>query len=188
MRRASFAALFALTPALFASSAQASVMDFSYRFADTGNVVSGAVDGNLLSDGNVFDLSSFVTLFVNGVSAAPPTSISSADAMYGVRSAPAAISLDGSYLNLYATDYPGTDALAFVVGNAAAADLGSNLAGASPVYGGTGFTNYVPGNWMASLESAPVPEPSSILLMLAPLALLASTWRIARRSVSRRSI
>src|SRR5271156_4473777 len=105
-------------------------MDFSYLMPDTGNVVAGSVDGTLLSDGNVFDLSSFLTLSVNGVSVAPPTTISSMDTAYfGEDVAPAAISLDGSYLNLYASGPVGT--LTLSVGDAAANSMGANMAGAS---------------------------------------------------------
>jgi hypothetical protein len=183
MSRAFFAVLFALTSALFASSAQADVIDFGYLLPTSGNVVSGSIDGTLLGDGNVFDVSSFIKLFVNGVSVATPTLIDSGDAAYTGGSAPAAVSLDGSYLNLYASD-PADDVLALLVGDAAAASLGINGAGATTGYGGSNLVEaYVPGNWTASLESVPVPEPASILLMLVPLALLASTWRVARRSV-----
>jgi hypothetical protein len=181
MKRTFFAALFALTPALFASSAQADVIDFSYLFPENGNVVSGSMNGTLLSDGNVFDVSSFVALFVNGVAAETPTFIEGPDQNH-FGGGPAAVSLDGSYLNLDAED--ATDVLLFAVNDAAAVGLGGTFAGASPGYGGSDFAEtYVPGNWTASLESVPVPEPSSILLMLVPLALLASTRRVARRSV-----
>jgi hypothetical protein len=182
MRRAFFAALFALTTALFGTSAQAEMLDFSYLMPDTGNVVAGSVDGTLLSDGNVFDLSSFLTLSVNGISVALPTTITTPDKTYANDNTPAAMSLDGSYLNVYATD--STNILAFAVGDVAvlAGDIDGNQAGGTPGYGGGGdYAPYVQSNWTASLES--VPEPSSILLMLAPLALLVSIGRFARRAV-----
>lgn len=68
-----FAALIALAPALFASAAKADILDFSYTWSP-GDVLSGTMDGTLLSDGNDFDVSSFGSFFLNGVAVPLPDS------------------------------------------------------------------------------------------------------------------
>ena len=172
MKKTLLAALFALTPALFASSAKADVLDFSYTWTN-GNVISGTMDGTQLSNGNNFDVSSFGSLFLNGVAVTLPTVVESADERFLHDDTPAEVSVNGSYMDLYAAD--ATDALAFVVGDAASVShLYGNYAGAYPGYGGTGgLQPYVQSDWLASAGIVPVPEPSSLLLMLAPLALTA---------------
>jgi hypothetical protein len=50
-------------------------------------VLSGTLDGTLLSDGNDFDVTSVSSLFINGVAVAHPSTIASVDAVYlGVNS------------------------------------------------------------------------------------------------------
>jgi PEP-CTERM motif len=143
------------------SSAHASELDFSYTLS-TGNVLSGALDGTLLSNGNIFDLTSVDSLFVNGAAVTTPTSVSSADEAYGFSSTTAAVSLNGSYMNLSAGK--GYNAFAFAVGDLASSYFGENMAGASPGYGGTGYlVGYNPADWSASI--ATTPEPSSLVLL-----------------------
>jgi hypothetical protein len=187
MRKTLFAALVALAPALFASAAKADVLDFSYTLSGTGNVLSGTMDGTLLSGGNDFDVSSFGSLFVNDVAVPLPFLIDSADEAILADNTPAEVSLNGSYMDLFAFD--GEDLLAFAVGDAFSSASGGNVAGATPGYGGDSYLeSYAPNNWTASIEDAstPVPEPSSLLLMLAPLALtalLVTSRRTGRRAV-----
>ena len=144
------------------------------------------MDGTLLSDDNDFDVSSFGSLFVNGAAVPLPVLIESVDEEFLGVDTPAEVSLNGSYMNLYVRN--STAALAFAVGDGfSAKDFDG--AGASPDYGGTGvFYPYAPNNWTASIEdpSTPVPEPSSLLLMLAPLALTALL--LASRRTGRRAV
>jgi PEP-CTERM motif len=75
---------------------------------------------------------------------------------------PAEVSLNGSYMNLYAFGY---DVFAFSVGDQFSIAFGRNYAGATPGYGGSGsFEPYNQANWSASVV-APVPEPSSLALL-----------------------
>jgi hypothetical protein len=184
MRKTIFAALFTLAPALFASSAKADVLDFSYVMS-TGSVISGTMDGTLLTDSNDFDVSSFGSLFVNSVAVTVPFLIESTDYAILDETTPAEVSLNGSYMNLAVESY--TDDLVFAVNDATSAILDGGYAGASPGYGGdNSLEPYVQSNWTASIAPAPVPEPSSLLLMLAPLALTAlvvTSRRSGRRSV-----
>lgn len=162
-----------------APSAQASELNFSYTFSNTGNVLSGSLDGTLQPGGNIFDVTSVSSLFVNGVAVALPTTVYSEDTVYVGISDPAAVSVDGSYMNLYASSY--SDIFAFAVGDQTAADLGVNQAGATTGYGGTGF--YVPysnADWSASVVGA-VPEPSTFALLGSGLLGLAG---VARRKFS----
>jgi hypothetical protein len=144
--------------------AQATEVTFSYQFASTGNTLSGTMDGTLLGDGNTFDVTAVDSLFVDG-SAVPLPTVASLDATYLAIDDPIAITLDGSYFNLYATD--GTDVFLFSVG-----DVAGYGTGATRGYGGTSNPEtFVQANWSASLSD--VPEPSSMVLLLAPLGLLA---------------
>jgi hypothetical protein len=140
--------------------AHASELDFSYKLT-TGNVLSGVLDGTLLSNGNTFDVTSVNSLFVNGAAVTDPTTIYSEDSFVGHNDA-AAVSLNGSYMNLYAESY---DAFAFAVGDLAASSLGWNSAGATSGYGGTDYYEpYNQADWSASMV-ATTPEPSSLVLL-----------------------
>jgi len=158
------AATIVLGFAIFAtvSRAHASELDFSYTLS-TGNVLSGSFDGTLLSNGNVFDVTSVSSLFVNGAAVPDPTAVYSVDALYVGDNTPAAVSLDGSYMNVYASG--DSDTFAFVVGDLASSNLfGANMAGATQGYGGTNFfDDYTQANWSAS-QVAITPEPSSLAL------------------------
>jgi PEP-CTERM motif len=150
-----------------APSAQASTLDFSYTFPSTGKVLSGSLDGTLLSGGNIFDVTSVSSLFVNGVAVALPTGVYSEDLYILAINNPAAVSVDGSYMNLGAIG--GSNAFAFAVGDHTAASIfKGNVAGATIGYGGNDFYEpYSNANWSASVEAAPsaVPEPGSFALL-----------------------
>jgi hypothetical protein len=168
-------------------SAHASELDFSYKLP-TGNVLSGVLDGTLLSNGNTFDVTSVDSLFVNGAAVPLPTHVVSADdayGIYGVSSDLAAVSLNGSYMNLYASY--GNDAFEFAVGDAMAAKYwGDKYEGATPVYGGQGtYPDYNPADWSASIVApvATTPEPSSfVLLGTGVLGLAGATRRKFRQA------
>jgi hypothetical protein len=128
-------------------------------------VLSGTLDGTLLSDGNAFEVTSVSSLFVNGVAVTLPSSVESPDAILDHIS-PAEVSLDGSYMNLFAS--AGPDAFGFDVGNQISSiNFGGNAAaGATTNYGGAGsYQPYNQANWSASLVVEPVPEPSSLALL-----------------------
>jgi hypothetical protein len=145
-----------------ASSAHASTLDFSYKLVtpDAGNVLlSGVLDGTLLSNGNTFDVTSFDSLFVNGVEVGDPYIVQSADQFYDIGNTPAAVSLDGSYMNVFAQNNSG--GFLFGVGDLASEALGANLA--LSTWGGGG--DYNQADWSASIAPTPTPEPSSLVLL-----------------------
>jgi PEP-CTERM motif len=145
-----------------ASSAHASTLDFSYTL-DTGKVLSGVLDGTLLSNGNTFDVTSVSSLFVNGAAVADPNTIFSADYVYEGSNDAAAVSLNGSYMNLYAEN--SSNAFAFAAGDLTSSNFGANLEGATQGYGGTDYlsADYKQTDWSASI--ATTPEPSSLVLL-----------------------
>jgi hypothetical protein len=141
-----------------APRAHASELDFSYT-ESIGYVLSGTFDGTLLSDGNVFDVSSVSSLFVNGVAVAGPSYIAQ-DIVVEGRNTAAAVSLDGSYMDLLA--FNGFNDFAFAAGIPGAGSV--NTAWATQGYGGTGSLEvYNPSDWSASLV-ATTPESSSLVL------------------------
>ncbi len=142
--------------------AHASTLDFSYTLS-TGKVLSGALDGTLLSNGNTFDVTSVSSLFVNGTAVADPTTIiSEDDHLLGFEDT-AAVSLNGSYMNLYAVD--GSNAFTFGAGDLTS-ELFGTLAESTKGYGGSGAAHaYDQADWSASIVSAQTPEPSSLLLL-----------------------
>jgi PEP-CTERM motif len=145
------------------SRAHASTLDFSYTLT-TGNVLSGVLDGTLLSNGNTFDVTSVSSLFVNGTAVADPTTIlSEDDHLLGDKDA-AAVSLNGSYMNLYAVD--GSNQFLFAVGDLTSEFFGT-LAESTRGYGGSGTAHtYNQTDWSASIVSpTPTPEPSSFVLL-----------------------
>jgi PEP-CTERM motif len=143
--------------------AHATELDFSYTL-DMGKVLSGVLDGTLLSNGNTFDVTSVSSLFVNGAAVGDPTTILSADEVYESTNDAAAVSLNGLYLNLYAND--NTDAFAFAAGDLLSSDFGADLEGATIGYGGSDVlaADYNPADWSASIVST-TPEPSGLLLL-----------------------
>jgi hypothetical protein len=143
--------------------AHASELDFSYTL-DTGNVISGVLDGTLLSNGNTFDVTSVSSLFVNGAAVADPTTIFSTDYAYEGSNDAAAVSLNGSYMNLYAEN--SSNAFAFAAGDLTSSNFGANLEGATQGYGGTDYlsADYNPADWSATMV-ATTPEPSSLVLL-----------------------
>lgn len=148
--------------------AQATEITFSYDFASTGSTLSGTVDGTLLGNNNGFIVETINSLAVDGAAVDLPTISSADDAYLGVAD-PIEITLDGSYLNIFGTD--GSDAFLFSVG-----DVANYGVAATRGYGGaTNPEDYVQANWQASVQG--IPEPSSVVLMLTPLGLLARCRR-----------
>jgi hypothetical protein len=145
-----------------ASSAHASTLDFSYTL-DTGNVLSGVLDGTLLSNGNTFDVTSVSSLFLNGAAVSLPTSVVSADEAYTGDNTPAAVSVSGSFMNLYASN--AANAFTFSDGDVMSSEFGGHFEGATAGYGGNGFDapDYNQADWSASI--ATTPEPSSLVLL-----------------------
>jgi hypothetical protein len=144
----------------------ASKLSFSYTDPLTADILSGEFDGTLLSNGNVFEVTSVNSLLVNGAAVPLPSYLGSTDKTFGFGNTPAAVSLDGSYMALFAAD--GSDSFAFAVGDLASSNfLGGNMAGASTRYGGTdAFADYSQANWSASLVApTSIPEPGSLVLL-----------------------
>jgi hypothetical protein len=144
------------------TTAQASELDFSYTLPSTSSVLSGTLDGTLLSDGNLFDVTSVNSLFVNGVAVTLPTEVMSADESYLGVNSPAEVSLNGSYMNLFVNT--SSDIFVMAVGDQLADSVGYNAAGATTGYGGNNeLEPYSSADWSASL-AAQTPEPSSLAL------------------------
>jgi hypothetical protein len=159
-----------------ASHAHASELDFSYT-ESTGSVLSGTFDGTLLSNGNVFDVSSVSSLFVNGAAVVDPTYVHQEVIVDGLI-VPAAVSLDGSYMNLFASN--GFNDFGFATGVPDATSWSIEFA--TPGYGGTNTVEtYNPSDWSASLV-ATTPEPSSLALCGTGILGLAG---VARRKLLR---
>lgn len=174
-----------LTAAVLAASAfataplaHASELDFSYTL-DTGNVLSGVLDGTLLSDGNTFDVTSVSSFFVNGTAVTTPPTAASLDFNYQNVNDVAAVSLNGLYMNLYASD--SSNAFGLAAGDVEAQDVNSPLEGATVGYGGNGVLNldYNPADWSASIVSstAATPEPSTFVFLGTGLLGLAGAAR-----------
>lgn len=146
-----------------APRAHASELDFSY-ILDTGNVISGVFGGTLLSNDNTFDVTSVSSLFVNGAAVTLPTIIISADEQYQNINDAAAVTLDGSYMNLYAKN--STDGFGFAVGDSISNFLGADFEGGTKGYGGGNslFDDYSSADWSASIVST-TPEPSGLVLL-----------------------
>ena len=157
---------------------RAAEIQFSYVIPENSNVISGTLVGALLAGTNDYDISSFQTLFVNGAAVTTPATVVSADAAFLGTSVPPEITLDGTFLDLFA--YAGPNLLVFAVGDQTSADYGSDFAGATPGYGGVSGSagTYVPANFSASLVS--VPEAGALALLALPLGMMASL-RLRRR-------
>jgi hypothetical protein len=158
------AAAIVLGLATFATAprAHASELDFSYTL-NTGNVISGVLDGTLLANGNTFDVTSVSSLFVNGAAVADPTTILSEDDHALGYKDTAAVSLNGSYMNLDAVD--GSNQFLFADGDVTA-DIFGDFAEATHSYGGNNSSvSYNSADWSASIVSAQTPEPSSLVLL-----------------------
>jgi hypothetical protein len=180
MRLAVLTAAAVLTAFTFATVplAHASELTFSYTL-DTGNVLSGVLDGTLLSDGNTFDVTSASSLFVNGAAVTTPFTISSSDdAFQGINDAPA-VSLNGLYQNLYAA--AGVDIFVLAAGDEFSSQAGANYEGATLGYGGTNVANpdYSAADWSASIvgSTAATPEPSTFVFLGTGLLGLAGAAR-----------
>jgi hypothetical protein len=143
--------------------AHASELDFSYML-DTGNVLSGVLDGTLLSDDNTFDVTSVSSLFVNGAAVTLPTTIISADELYQNINDAAAVTLDGSYMNLYAES--SANGFGFAAGDSVSNFFDADFEGGTQGYGGgnTLFDDYSSADWSASIVST-TPEPSGLVLL-----------------------
>jgi hypothetical protein len=146
--------------------AQAGAVDFSFATVDDGYAdlsVSGVVDGTLQSDGNIFDVTGVSSLTVNGA----PISLAgwmteSFDVFFGESPDAAAISLDGSYLNL-SFDGPNSANVGFAVGDEVTV-LGPypTVWGMNYVYYGSFFA----GDYQWSASFAAIPEPASLAALM----------------------
>jgi hypothetical protein len=154
--------------------ARAAELAFSYEFASSGDTLSGTLNGSLEGDGNTFDVAGIDTLLVDG-DAVPLPTLSSPDADYASINDPIEVTVDGSYLNIFGTDT--SDAFFFSVGDA----LDFGVAATRGYGGSTNPEDYVQANWQASVSG--VPEPSSAVILLAPVGLLV-TRRANRKSAA----
>jgi hypothetical protein len=178
MRLAILAAAVLASTFATVSLAHASELDFSYTL-DTGNVLSGVLDGTLLSDGNTFDVTSVSSLFVNGAAVTTPFTILGTDGVFlGINDTPA-VSLNGLYQNLYGME--GFDVFVFAVGDQFSSQEGGNFEGATLGYGGSNIANpdYSAADWSASLagSTAATPEPSTFVFLGTGLLGLAGAVR-----------
>ena len=156
------------------------MLDFSITVAGQPTI-SGQLDGTLLGDGNTFDVTGIGNTYVNGVLYSTGGFVISQDQAGGLGPTAAAVTLDGSYLNVF-VNLAGN--AIWTVGVANAYTYLSNiqvLYGATTNLGGTGSADaYTTGQltWTASIEG--VPEPAALAVL--PMGLIALGMLRARRT------
>jgi hypothetical protein len=156
--------------------AMAQSLDFSYTFGN-GSVLSGVFTGT--DAGNDFTVLSVQSILLNGTNLTDEfagSTLESVDALlqYGAGfngNGTAVVTLDGSYQDLYFSNGHGWE-LFFVVGDKASMVYGNFLIYDSGVSAGDDDTPYVQSRWTATIEGAAVPEPASLAVVIAGLAVI----------------
>jgi hypothetical protein len=158
--------------------AQAGAVDFSFAVTalppQYDLTVTGVVDGTLLSDGNTFDVTGVSALTVDGT----PISLAGwgtqpLDSYFGYAPDTAAITLDGSYLNLLFFASNSVNA-GFGAGDEYTKAVNVSVAwGENSTYYSVFEKNYY--QWSASF--AAVPEPASVTALIVGLTAIGRMTR-----------
>lgn len=160
----------------------ADTLYFSYQRL-SGPILSGALGGTLQPDNNSFFVTSISSLEYAGAPAAALGYVDSVDAYTGfVGSAPAVVTLDGSFFDFLACDTSacGGSGFVFAKGNAFAAFIGYPDYNASPDLGDQNGTVLEPFNsegWTTLLA----PEPGALELLLVSAVFLLAYFGLKRR-------
>ena len=157
-----------------AGAAHAKTFDFSYTFSETGDTITGSVQGTLA--GGFVDNLHDLTLSYDGHAFSGATVGQTWDAsVVDFTSAPVRLAFDGSLNQFLFSD--GTLSFGFV--NDAVNLGGTNVFASdlSLVVNNADFDSST-GNW--HLAAAPIPEPASLALMLAGLGLVGVAARRRR--------
>jgi hypothetical protein len=161
--------------------AQSQALEFTYTEAD-GQTFGAILDGTLASDGNHFVISGYQQFFINGQAVGfTPTQYFVSYASFAGQNegysgnGTGTVTLDGSYLDLFAEDenYNGFD----LIYNDGAFD--NDDVGTFGTFLGEGDNAYVQSDWSAELLD--VPEPASFAAIVSGLFALG----LARRHGAR---
>lgn len=137
-------------------SAHATPYNFQYT-TQSGSVLAGTLDGTLQSDHNTIYVNSFTSTSFNGVTGPTLTVVDSYSHFAIGASSAAAVSLNGSYMNLFAAISSWTEGFIF----ANNAGLGGSMFNSSPVFGGA-YEAFAANRF--TITGTAVPEPQSLAL------------------------
>lgn len=152
--------------------AQAAPYHFEYTTSG-GSVLSGTLDGTLQADHNTILVNSFADFVsFNGVAGSALTVVDSFSHFAVGASAPAAVSLDGSYMNLFAATSSWSEGFIFENNTG----MGYSMFNSSPVFGGI-YETFNASRFSITDGSAAVPEPQSLALVGLGLALAVGASR-----------
>ena len=145
---------FLLTPWIAVSAAQATLFNFSYTL-ETGDVVSGMLDGTVQANGDDVVVSDIMGLRFNGAS--PGFDIGFVESFEELNFGPPpeldpVVSFSGSFMDIIACE-TNFCAEGFLL-STDSGEFGSSF---------TGFEDYEPARW--SLTEKAVPEPAGLLLL-----------------------
>jgi hypothetical protein len=156
--------------------AMAQSLDFSYTFGN-GSVLSGVFTGT--DAGNDFTVLSVQSILLNGTNLTDEfagSTLESVDAFaqFGAGlngNGTAVVTLDGSYQDLYFSNGRG-QGLIFAVGDEVSMSFGNFLEIENGVSAGGDDGPYVQSKWTATIQGAAVPEPASLAVVIAGLAVI----------------
>lgn len=168
-----------------AAPAQAAIFNFSYFDETNGDLLSGVLDGDVQSDGDIVQVSKIGPTTVNGNATEPITRIDSVSDLEGqIVGAPPVVSFSGQTMDLSASfsfgDGFGTGGFGF---DSSGIFLDEPTYFRSPDFTEiitSGPVPFTAGNWSLVAQSNPpqgVPEPSLVIGMLGSIALLITSQK-----------
>lgn len=182
---------FAAVAALFFNLAgitevEGATYSFSYAF-DTGDILTGCLEGTLDTDGNIVVVSSIIQAYWNGDLGPALPNVYSIEGVFAAvegtpdpLAKPPTVSLDGTVMDLSASTGDFFDGFTFVTDP----ELFGEPAYASGDSFGATFVPYEPARWTLTESSLCVPEVSqSFWLLGASMGLLFSVRQLAKRIV-----